>query len=198
MPEISFATGHGTQLRAHLATPALGEGPWPGVVVIHEAFGLTDDIRVSTDRFGDAGYVAVAPDLFSHGGAIRCLKSTFAALVSGSGRAVDDIEATRAWTARRADCTGKVGVIGFCMGGGFALVVANKGFDASAPAYGQLPKDLDAALAGACPVVASYGGKDRGLKGAAGTLERHLTAAGVPHDVKEYAAAGHSFMNRDN
>jgi carboxymethylenebutenolidase len=185
-------------LDAHLAVPPVGEGPWPGVVVLHEAFGLNDDIRQQADRLASAGYVAVAPDLFTHGGALRCLRSTFAAMTDGRGKAVDDITAVRTWLAERGDCTGRVGVIGFCLGGGFALVMANRGFDASAPNYGLLPKDPREALQGACPVVASYGGRDRGLRGAAARLEATLTELGVPHDVQEYPDAGHSFLHRHN
>jgi carboxymethylenebutenolidase len=61
--------------------------------------------------------------------------------------------------------------------------------------YGHLPRDLDGALRDACPVVASYGGRDRGLRGAAARLAAALDRAGIPHDVKEYPAAGHSFLN---
>ena len=61
--------------------------------------------------------------------------------------------------------------------------------------YGSLPKHLETFLAGACPVVASYGAKDRMLRGAAGRLEVALDANGVAHDVKEYPDAGHSFLN---
>lgn len=185
-------------LRAHLSVPPVGAGPWPGVVVLHEAFGLTDDVRQQADRLSSAGYVALAPDLFSRGGALRCLRSTFSAMMSGRGQAYDDIEAARSLLAGRPDGTGKVGVIGFCMGGGFALMTAARGFDASAPNYGALPKDPASVLAGACPVVASYGKKDRAMPGLAAKLEQALTAAGVEHDVKEYADAGHSFLNRHN
>lgn len=185
-------------LRAHLAVPPVGEGPWPGVVVLHEAFGLNDDTRQQADRLAAAGYLAVAPDLFSAGGALRCLRSTFGSLVSGQGPAFGDIEATRRWVAERADCTGRVGVVGFCMGGGFALLASTRDFDAAAPNYGILPKDARAALSGACPVVASYGRRDRALRGAAAELETVLTGLGVPHDVKEYPDAGHSFLNRHN
>ena len=186
------------QLDAYLAVPAVGDGPWPGVVVLHEVFGLNDDTRQQADRLAAAGYLAVAPDLFTAGGRLRCLRSTFAALLSGEGDVFGDIEASRAFLSRRQDCTGKVGVIGFCMGGGFALLSATRGFDVAAPNYGVLPKDPQEVLRGACPVVASYGKRDRGLPGAAAKLESALTGAGVEHDVHEYADAGHSFLNRHN
>src|SRR3954452_17350402 len=112
------------EVKAHLATPPVGTGPWPGVVVLHEAFGLNDDIRQQVDRLAAAGYVAVAPDLYSAGGAWRCIRATFRSLTTGSGKAFEDIEAARAFLAARPDCTGRVGVIGFCMGGGFALLTA--------------------------------------------------------------------------
>jgi carboxymethylenebutenolidase len=186
------------ELKVHVVTPPVSEGPWPAVVIIHEVFGLTDDIREHAGRLAAAGYVAVALDLFSRGGALRCLQGTFRSLFSGQGRAFDDIETVRAWAAARPDCSGRVGVIGFCMGGGFALLAAGRGFDAAASNYGHLPKDLDAALSEACPLVGSYGGRDRELRGAAAKLDAALERAGVPHDVKEYPDAGHSFMNRDN
>ena len=183
-------------VKAHLAVPPVGAGPWPGVVVLHEAFGLTDDIRQQADRLGAAGYLALAPDLYSAGGAWRCIRATFTALTRGHGKAFDDIEGARTWLAAREDCTGRIGVIGFCMGGGFALLTAARGFEASAPNYAHLPKDLDGALRGACPVVASYGAKDKTLRGTAATLRAGLERAGVEHDVQEYPDAGHSFLNR--
>ncbi|MGY1624529.1 dienelactone hydrolase family protein [Geodermatophilus sp. SYSU D00965] len=184
-------------LRAHLAVPPVGDGPWPGVVVVHEAFGLTDDVRAHTDRLAAAGYLAVAPDLFTAGG-LRCLKRTFGDLLRQDGPAFGDLETTRRWLADRPDGTGRVGIVGFCMGGGFALLAATRGFDVSAPNYGLLPKDAEEVLAGACPVVASFGRRDRALRGAAERLEGVLTRHGVPHDVHEYPDAGHSFLNRHN
>ncbi|MCU1599472.1 MAG: dienelactone hydrolase family protein [Frankiales bacterium] len=194
VPMTTVPTG-ATELRAHLAVPAVGSGPWPGVVVLHEALGLTNDIRQQADRLAAAGYLAVAPDLFTQGGLVRCIKGVFAALSSGVGPAVDDVLAVRRWLGARPDCTGRVGVIGFCMGGGFALLLASE-FDASAPSYGPVPRDLSA-LDGACPVVASYGARDRFLpRSTARDLEAALTERGVPHDVKTYDGVGHSFLNR--
>ncbi|WP_370182663.1 dienelactone hydrolase family protein [Rhodococcus wratislaviensis] len=181
-------------LHGYLARPT-GEGPWPGVVMVHEAFGLDDVMRRQADRLAAAGFLTLAPDLFSAGGARRCLVSTMRAMLSGKGRAYGDIEAARQWLSGSSDCTGKIGVIGFCMGGGFALMTLHTGFDAAAPNYGVLPRDLAAAVAGACPVVASYGGKDFALRNAAAKLEAALTKAGATHDVKEYPTAGHTFLN---
>lgn len=181
-------------LTGHLARPA-GAGPWPGVVVLFEAFGVDDVGLRQVERLAAAGYLALMPDLYSQGGARRCLVSTFRSLTSGEGRVYQDIEAARQWLVDSPDCTGTVGTIGFCMGGGFALMTANRGFDAAAVNYGALPKDLDSVLAGACPIVGSYGGRDRSLKGAAAKLEAGLERAGVPHDVKEYPDASHSFLN---
>ncbi len=181
-------------LRAYVATPD-GPGPWPGVVVVHEIFGIDDVIRRQADRLAATGYLTILPDLFSAGGARRCLRATVRALHSGQGRAFADLEAARQWLVGHESCTGRTGVIGFCMGGGFALLTAGRGFDVSSVNYGQVPQELDPVLEGACPVVGSYGGKDFGLRGAAGRLEDGLARAGVPHDVKEYPGAGHAFLS---
>lgn len=187
-----------TDLAAYLAVPqpeVAGPGPWPGVVIVHDALGLNDDARAIADRFATAGYTALIPDLYGRGGLMRCVRTVFSQLRNGSGQAFDDIEAARAELATRADATGRVGVVGFCMGGGFALLTAARGFDVSAPYYGMSPASDDF-LDGACPIVGSFGGKDRVLPGATARLEKALTERGIPHDVKEYPDAGHSFANR--
>ena len=135
-----------------------------------EAFGLDEQMRAHADRLADLGYLTLVPDLYSDGGVRRCVVSTFRALVTGEGRSFADMEAARQWLATNPRCTGRVGVIGFCLGGGFALLGASRGFDASSVNYGQPPKDLDAAVARACPIVASYGGRDAGLRGVAQRL----------------------------
>ena len=183
----------GSTIDGYLAEPA-GEGPHPGVVVIHDAFGLTADARAITDRFAADGFLALSPNMYARGG-IRCVKRVFTDLFAGKGLAFDDIEASRLLLAGREDCSGKVGIAGFCLGGGFALVAATQEFDAAAPYYGQLPKDMSI-LDDSCPVVASFGKKDFTLRGAAAKLESALAARNIPHDVKEYPDAGHSFANQ--
>jgi carboxymethylenebutenolidase len=166
------------------------------VVVIQDALGLSDDIRAQADRLAAAGYLAFVPDLYS-GRGLRCVLATLAASRSGRGAAYDDIEAARAWLGAREDCAGRIGIIGFCMGGGFAVLCAPRfDFAAASVNYGELPGKTAERLRGSCPIVASYGRRDPVLRGRAGRLERALTELGVEHDVKEYPDAGHSFMNR--
>jgi carboxymethylenebutenolidase len=186
--------GGSRRLRGYLAEPE-GDGPFPAVLMIHEAFGL-DDITVRhARRMAAAGYRTLAVDLFSDGGARRCLVSTMRSLAAGQGKAFTDLAAARQWLLDSGRTTGRIGVIGFCMGGGFALLLANDGFDAAAVNYGTVPKNAEAALAGACPIVGNFGAKDRGLRGAADRLASALDDLGVEHDVKEFETAGHGFLN---
>ena len=196
--QVEVMLADGTVLRSELFTPD-GDGSFPGVVVLHESFGLNDDIRRLARRFAEAGYVAMCPDLYSHGSRIVCLTRVIVDMLRGSvPREIEDILAAREALAARSEVDPeRIAVAGFCQGGGFALVAAAKpGFRAAAVNYGEVPRDRSS-LDRVCPVVASYGAKDRVFgRNAAERLERHLAALGVPHDVKAYDQAGHSFFSQ--
>jgi carboxymethylenebutenolidase len=196
MPDMSYPVAGGTAA-GYLAVPA-GAGPWPGVVVIHEALGLTADLREKADEMAAHGYLALAPDLFEGKSWIRCVRSAFQQLKAGKGPAFAVLDAARDFLAGRADCTGRTGVIGFCMGGGFALMCAPRpGFSVAAVNYGQVPEDAETVLAGACPIVASYGARDKGIKtDQPERLQRALTVLEIPHDVEVYPGSGHRFMTQ--
>lgn len=188
----------GGSLRAELFMPA-GPGPHPGVVVLHESFGLNSDIRRLSQRFADNGYAVAAPALYSHGRRIVCLSRVLVDMVSGRvEREIGDIHAVREALAARADVDGsRIAVAGFCQGGGFALVAgARPGFSAAAVNYGMVPPKREH-LDGLCPVVASYGACDKIVgRAQAQKLEEHLEALGVPRDIKVYDNAGHSFFSQ--
>ncbi|MGQ9910231.1 MAG: dienelactone hydrolase family protein [Candidatus Flexifilum sp.] len=182
-------------LSTYVAVPD-GPGPWPGVVVIHDALGMTPDLQRQTDWLASAGYLAAAPDLFDGGTMFRCLLTIFRDYRRRSGPLFDRVEAVRQWLLAHDRTTDRVGLIGFCFGGGFALLlVPTGGYAAASVNYGMLPADIEAIAQRSCPIVASFGAQDRSLKGAAARLEAALTAAGVDHDVKTYPDAGHGFLN---
>lgn len=193
MPDITFPTR--AEVGGYLAVPD-GDGPWPGVVVLPEVMGLNDAMRGHADRLAGAGYLAIAPAIYS----LRCVRQAFRDLHARSGTTFAAIDYVRNWIASRNDCTGRVGVIGFCMGGGFALVAAPRGFAAAAVNYGEVPEEPQEVLAGACPIVASYGARDplmRRDREAPGRLDDALTELGIAHEVETYPEpVGHSFFNQ--
>ncbi|MBS9535020.1 dienelactone hydrolase family protein [Mycobacterium sp. M1] len=174
-----------------------GSGPWPGVVVIHDAIGYAADKEAVNENIAEAGYLALTPNLYARGGRARCITRVFRELLTQRGRALDDILAARDHLRAMPECAGPVGIAGFCMGGQFALILSSQGFAASAPFYGTpLPRHLDEVLDGACPIVASFGARDPLGTGAANRLRRVVEHKHIPHDIKAYPHAGHSFANK--
>jgi carboxymethylenebutenolidase len=193
MPNITYPTTDG-HMPGYLAIPD-GVGPWPGIIVVQDVIGVTTDLKRITDRLAANGYLALAPALYGRSPKIKCMISTIRAHFTGRGAAYDDLVAARDHLIND-HCTGKVGLVGFCMGAGFCLQLAPRGlFDATAPNYGLMPSNIEP-LRQSCPVVASFGANDRIVgRGTAAKLEAVLADGDVPRDIKEYPNAGHSFMN---
>lgn len=184
------------ELAAEFRTPE-GEGPFAGVIVLHEFWGLNDDIRRIADVFVDSGYAVVAPDLYSWTRARPlCIVRTATDIVRNGTATTERVEGVRAWLAARPEVDGaRIGVVGFCMGAGLAILTAARSpLSAASVNYGDIPRDTSE-LANACPVVASYGARDKRLRGTPARLKELLTSFGIEHDIVQYPTAGHSFMN---
>jgi carboxymethylenebutenolidase len=167
--------------------------------VVHEVFGDQPEMRGVCDKFAARGYVAVMPDLFN-GGRPRTMCVARAMIEStrpGRGHVAGYIDAARVWLAEEEDVDEqRIGVIGFCMGASFALAyVAGgpPGVRAASINYGEVPSQT-ASLRRACPIVASYGGRDMITRRHGERLRSHLEELAIEHDVKLYDDAGHAFM----
>lgn len=185
------------QLDAYWATPA-GAGPHPGLLVIHEIYGLNEDIRNVCRRLAAEGYAALAVDLFSNRSRPVCMLQIFYGLLVkplASGT-LADLQTSLDYLRQRPEVLDThVGAIGFCMGGSYALQLAcvDDTMNAASVFYGQNPRPLEA-VAQACPIVGSYPGRDLTAR-AAKALEGALSQADIPHDLKTYPKARHSFFN---
>ncbi len=194
---IQFPSGDRT-LTGHLCRPAVAAGNAPGVLVLHEAFGLNDDIRAIAERFARAGFVALAVDLFAHQNRAVCMTRLM------SGIFLNPLEHQGVRDSRQAlgvlgGLDGvdpeRLGAVGFCMGGSLAVAMActDDRVKAIAPYYGFNPRPAEA-VRRSCPVVGSYPERDI-TRGQGERLRDELMAAGIPHDIKVYGGARHSFAN---
>ena len=181
----------------YLAVPD-GSGPFPGVVVIHEAYGLNDHIRDVTRRLAEAGYAALAADLFT--GRIRavCMARYMAGMLRGSVNrpGIEDLKASLTYLAKLPEVDPqRLGAIGFCMGGGFAVAWActDSRLKVIAPFYATNPRPLEV-VKRSCPVVGSYPERDF-TAGSGRAFDEALQRFGIDHDVKVYPGVRHSFFN---
>lgn len=193
---VSFQ-GERQRLRGYLAWPE-GEGPFPGVVIIHEAFGLNENIQEITRRFADAGYAAFAVDLFAGRSRTVCMARIIGGMLRGAPErfGIGDLKAALGVLAEQPSVeVDRIGAIGFCMGGGLAVAWActDDRLRAIAPFYGVNPRPLTA-VSRSCPVVGSYPEKDFTARSGR-KLDAELGRYGIPRDIKVYEGTRHSFFN---
>lgn len=195
---ISFPAGSNTARREGYLVRPEGDGPFPGVVIIHEIYGLSENIKDIAHRFADEGYVALAIDLFAGRNRTVCMFRFMGQMMFSSlnNSSIDDLKSSLTYLKQQPGVDAqRLGAIGFCMGGGFAIAWATSDsrLKAIAPYYGSNPRPLQA-VERLCPVVGSYPGKDftapQGQK-----LAIELDRYNIAHDIKIYPDAKHSFFN---
>lgn len=193
---ITFPFGAGAR-EGYLARPD-GDGPFPALVVIHEVYGLNDNIRDIAARFARRGYVALAVDLFAGRNRALCMARFMGQLVAKplDNASLSELKAALSCLAAQPGVDpARLGAVGYCMGGSFAVAWActDDRLRAIAPFYAGNPRPLEA-VRRSCPVVGSYPAPDFTTKSGR-KLDAALTEYNIPHDIKIYPGARHSFFN---
>lgn len=198
---VSIPVG-GETVGGLLFEPVQSGGKHPGLIVIHEWWGLNDWIKEQAQHFADEGYVTVAVDLYR--GKVATDAETAHELMRGlpQDRGVRDLTAAAAWLRQQPNVDpGRIGAIGWCMGGGFAaqLAVADPNLRAVVINYGSLPTDKTALEQIHAAVLGNFGGLDRGITpDDVHAFAASMASLGRPVDTKIYPDAGHAFENPNN
>jgi carboxymethylenebutenolidase len=185
----------------YLAVPE-STGRHPAVIVIQEWWGLNDWIRQQADRFAGQGYAALAVDLYR--GKVAAAQEEAHELSRGlpTDRAMADLKAGFDFLTKRKDVDpSRIAVIGWCMGGGYALqlAIAEPRIAAAAINYGHLVTNPQAIAGIKPPILGNFGAADRGIPSDdVKAFDAALSKAGKTFDVKIYDGAGHAFMNPNN
>ncbi|MGB9465267.1 MAG: dienelactone hydrolase family protein [Candidatus Acidiferrum sp.] len=197
---VSYKSGDET-VSGFLALPD-GGGKHPALVVIHEWWGLNDQVKEDTQKFAAQGYVALAVDLYR--GKVATTADEAHELMRGvpDDRGIRDLEAAFAYLAARPDVKpGKIGSVGWCMGGGWSikLAMSEPKLAACAVNYGSLPTEAASIAKIKAPVLGNFGADDRGITpDSVHAFDAAMKAAGKSVDVKIYDGAGHAFENPNN
>ena len=202
---LTTATVHYTsgdiQMAGYLARPK-ANGTYPGMIVIQEWWGLNEHIKDVAGRFAREGYVAIAPDLYSSlDHKVTADPNEAGRLMSSlkEAQALKDLNATVAHLKNTEGVDrARLGVVGFCMGGTYALLLPchSQEIKAAAPFYGQVPSPPDPLRNLSCPVFYIYGDADGWITMAdVRRLQEGLRRYGRAGEVKIYPGAPHAFFN---
>ena len=197
MLDYASPNGYGS-MKGYLARPVNASGKLPGILVVHENRGLNPHIEDIARRLALDGYMAFAPDaltpLGGYPGDEDKARELFPKLDQAKTR--EDFVAAANLLKTRADCTGKIGVVGFCYGGGMAhtLAVRLPDLAAAVPFYGNHPAAEDAAKVKA-PLLIHFAGVDERINAAWPAYEAALKSAGARYAAHQYAGTQHGFNN---
>ena len=207
MPELEFKTSTGTA-PGYLAAPASGHGP--ATIVLQEWWGVDDHVRSICDRLAEDGFFALAPDLYSRleQGLVldehlpNSLPRAFQAMQRlDVPQAVDDTTVTLEHLRAVPEVQGRrVGIIGFCLGGGIAYMVAAASDPAVAVCYygSSIPGALDLAPLVTCPILFHFGEDDTYISTAQRRAVAHEFAGRRHVELHLHPHAGHAFDNHDS
>ena len=184
--------------RGFLALPQ-GDGPFPGVIVVQEWWGLDSHIKDVAERFARGGFAALAPDLY-HGNLAKEPDEAQKLMMSlNTGKASNELASGADYLASRAEAAGRgIGATGFCMGGGLALTLAcdSPHIRAAAPFYGINPSPVDKVANLRGPVLAVYAENDGWVtEEVREQLRKALSKHGIEHEIKVYPGTDHAFFN---
>lgn len=198
--EVVYAEVGGKPVRGFLAKPKAGQGPLPAVIVIQEWWGLNDNIRQMAKRLAGEGYTALAVDLY--GGQVATdpgqAQKLMQAVLQNRAAGEDNLRQAYSYLETKQKAP-KIGVIGWCFGGGWSLATAlmlPDQIDAAVVYYGHLETDKEKLAKLRAPVLGFFGGKDKSLPVA--TVRQFETAMkelGKPVEVHVYDGADHAFAN---
>ncbi|MGH9682464.1 MAG: dienelactone hydrolase family protein [Candidatus Acidiferrales bacterium] len=199
---VQFPALSGTQtLSGYLAAPA-ATGRHPGLIIVHEWWGLNDWVKEQAQKFADNGYVTLAPDLYR--GKVATDPAEAHELMRGlpQDRAVADLQAAFLYLYKDNDVDhDRIGVVGWCMGGGLAIQLAIHlpRLAACVVNYGALPTDPNDIQMIQAPVLGNFGADDRGITpDDVHAFEKAMKSMNRRIDVKIYDGAGHAFENPNN
>jgi carboxymethylenebutenolidase len=194
---VLIASG-GAELKGYLVRPAGEQGKLPAVVVVHENRGLNAHIEDVARRLGTAGFMALAVDFLSTAGGTPTDEDKARDLIGklDPNEVVANAAAAIAWLKARPDSNGKVGIVGFCWGGGVVgrVAVANPDLDAGVVFYGRTPP-LDQVGKIEAPLLLHYAGLDERINADVPAFEEALREAGATYTLHRYEGVNHAFHN---
>jgi carboxymethylenebutenolidase len=201
-----YATAAGDSVRAFVVYPERSDAA-PGLIVIHEIFGLSDWLRSVADRYAAAGFIAIAPDLLwgkGPGGrgtdAFPDQDAVIAAVRELTPAEVEArLDGAYAYVRSLPAANGRVGTVGFCWGGhqSFQYAADQPDLGAAVVFYGSAPEPLEKIAGIGAPVLGLYGGDDNRINAGIPAVDSAMTAAGKRYEKEIFPGAGHGFLRED-